>query len=128
MKLAEIDYKAIQFFRKNPLVVLRSSYSDIALNVSYSFKGLKWSCDRNGRSLYFKNGIIRNGEIQSTDGGALIPRKDVYVQRFIPINHDSIILQAAEFAAVKRGYKLLYSIPEPYVSKKDVGINNLNTK
>lgn len=118
MVLPRIDYKAVKFLKKNPVMVLRSAHSHIALNVSYSIKGLKWSCDRHGRSLYFSNGVIREGRIDSTDGLPLTPRKDVYVQKFIPMDHESVVIQAAEFAAVKKAYKLLYGIGEHFSSKQ----------
>lgn len=36
--------------------------------------------------------------------------KLVYVEDFVPMNHDSIACQAMEFLAVKKAYKLLYPV------------------
>lgn len=97
--MREIDEKAIKFIAKNNIVVLRSAITGVALNVSYTEFGVSWTTDKNGLSLYYKR----------DESGTLNEKSDrVVVEKFVPRNHNSPALQAAEFLAIKKAYKLLY--------------------
>lgn len=105
-----IDSRASKLLKDNPMMCLRSARTGIVISVSYSIKGLKWLSDKNGRSIFYENGVIRNGRVESTDGGPLRQSTAVVVTRFFPKNHESGVLQAAEYAAVNKAFKMLYRI------------------
>lgn len=111
--MKNIDSRAITFLTKNPVMVLRSARTGIALHVSYSAAGVKWACNAAGLSLYYKNGRVENGKIVSTDGSPLIASDRVFVERFIPRDHNSMDAQTAEFKAIHRAFKLLYPVDSP---------------
>ena len=111
-----IDQRAKDFLsqKDNKLYVLRSTYTGMAINVSYSMKGLKYTVDKRGHSIFYSNGILRDGKIVPKEGMSLIPSNSVFVERFIPIEHESMTLQAAELNTVRKAYKLLYPVYTPY--------------
>lgn len=75
-----------------------------ALNVSYSEDGLKWTANKWKESLYYKRAYISSGKIK----GDLTKSPDVYVEKFIPINHSDPFKQAAESTWVGKALKLYY--------------------
>lgn len=62
------------------LMVLRRKKDKVALNVSYTEVGLKFTCNKNGKLLYFKKAFMKNGKFE----GDLVKSDDVYVERFFP--------------------------------------------
>lgn len=62
------------------LMVLRRKSDKMALNVSYTEDGLKWTANKLGRALFYKRAFISQGKFI----GDLTPSNNVYVERFYP--------------------------------------------
>lgn len=88
---------------KSNLYVLRH-IDGTALNVSYTEDGLKWTCNRKGKALYFKNAFITKGKLV----GDTTPATDVYVEKFVPVNHSAYFKQMAESTWVDKALRLAY--------------------
>lgn len=77
----------IDWVAKNELCVLRNE-KGVALNVSYTEEGLKWTCNKYGRSLYYRDAYVVNGKIVGKD---LRPSKSIRVEKFVPTNFDPYV-------------------------------------
>lgn len=103
MSIKFIEPWVISFFKTQSLVVLRRKKDNFPLNVSYTEDGLKWTANKIGRCLYFKDGFIRGGKIDSS----MELSDEVYVSHFVPINHRSESAQSAECLWTKKALGLL---------------------
>lgn len=74
----------IERIAKENLKVLRNK-AGVALNVSYTEDGLKWTGNKDGRALYYKNARISGGKITGKD---LTKSNQVIVETFVPTNFD----------------------------------------
>lgn len=88
---------------RSRLYVLRHK-DGTALNVSYTEDGLKWTCNKRGKALYYKNAFIAGGRIV----GDFTPSPDVYVEKFVPVNHSAYFKQMAESTWVDKAVRLVY--------------------
>lgn len=73
--------------------VLRQKRDDKPLNVSYTTEGLKWTQNKTGRFIYFKQNVK---PVFNHDKGILILKgKDtrispyLYVENYVPKNHEN---------------------------------------
>lgn len=89
------------------MVVLRRKSDNVALNVSYSEYGLKWTANKLGRALMFHRAFISNGRIIGSQRG-LDPSALVYTEHFVPRNHQTEEAQAAEFRWLDKALKMSY--------------------
>jgi len=103
MTIREIEPWVITFIGATNLWVLRRKKDGAALNVSYSEEGLKWSCNKTGRAIYFQKGYIRGGKLPEG-----IMSAEVYVERFKPGNKKSQFLQQAECTWIGKALRLMY--------------------
>lgn len=104
MVIREISPELIDHIRRQNLWVLRRKKDGYALNVSYSVYGLQWTCNKLGRALMYRRAFISKGRLI----GDLAPSKDVYVEVFVPRNHDTEAAQVAEFTWVDKALRLIY--------------------
>lgn len=79
----------------------------MALNVSYSIEGLKWTTNKVGKLIYFKNAFLHTGRWV----GDLTPSSFVYAEIFDPKDHASDAAQVAEYTWIKKATHLLYGYP-----------------
>jgi len=87
-----------------------------ALNVSYTDQGLRYTCNKFAKLLYFDNAFIVAKDGIPSIKGILNKSKDVYVEDFIPRDHFittkirwiDLDAQRAEFLWVNKGMALLY--------------------
>jgi hypothetical protein len=115
-----IDKAIGQFITDKKMFVLRSKATGQALNTSYSEEGLKFTTSPNGRLLYFKDAKLARDYKQLPDGqwvatkvgfvGDLSPNPDVYVEQFVPKNHNHQRTQVAEYITVSKAYRFLYHV------------------
>lgn len=110
-----------QFVKDNNLYVLRERRSGRALNVSYSEDGLRWTVNKLGRSLYYRDAIMRlNSKTKFpelvTKRKTLEKNRDVFVEKFIPKNHWkpngklNIANQVAELLWIDKALRLCYYV------------------
>ena len=88
---------------ENRLKVLRRKKDHTALNISFTIEGLKWTTNKVGRSLYYKNAFLSKGRFV----GDLTPSNDVYVEDYFPQNRGDNRLQSAEMVWVNKAIALL---------------------
>lgn len=102
-----IEKSILSFIRDRKLYVLRDKRTHTALNVSYSEDGLRWTTNKVGRLLYFKKAYLTSGRMV----GDLSPSEEVYVEKFVPRNHERTASQVAEYTWIKKATHLLYGFP-----------------
>ncbi len=107
--LKPIERGIASFIKDRNLVVLRDKRTGAALNVSYSEYGLTWTTNKVGRLLYFTKAFLKNGK----KVGDLTKSPNVYVERFVPRDHNSTMSQVAEYTWVKKATHLLYGSDAP---------------
>lgn len=91
--------------------VLRRKKDNVALNVSYTEYGLKWTANKLGRALMYDKAFITRGRVVPARGGASSTPKislDVYVEHFVPRNHDTEAAQVAEFTWLNKALAMSY--------------------
>lgn len=112
MTIREISPSLIKYIASNDLKVLRRKKDDVALNVSYTISGLKYTANKLGRAIMYKRAFISNGVItfpKTLDGkvdDSLSP--NIYVEHFVPRNHSTEFAQEAEYTWVLKALRLLY--------------------
>ena len=120
-KIEPIEERFITFIGDRNLVVLRDAKTHKALNVSTTEDGLKWTYLNNRQGLcYFKNGkfqrnleVDKHGNLKgfvnivSNDNKPLTKSSKIYVEKFIPRNHDDLGNQKAEYVWVNKALRLL---------------------
>ena len=97
MIIREISPEIRQLIADKHMFVLRRKRDNVALNVSYSRDGLKWTSNKLGRCLMFKRAFVRNGRIEPVGDYGAQEATDVYTERFVPSNHDTESAQVAEY-------------------------------
>lgn len=125
MKLNKIEPRIRQFIFDRDLYVLRRKSDGMALNVSYSADGLRWTADKNCRLLFFQNARL---ETRSQDNkvipyfkglskNGLERSNHVFVEKFDPTDHFypnseklNARLQSMEYIQTHKGLKLLYNV------------------
>ncbi len=114
--IREIDNNIKNFIDARNIYVLRDKTTNNALHVSYTEEGLKYATNPvTGKLVYYVNAKFerrydRMGNITRVDiGGDLTMNPNVYVEKFVPRNHAILRSQLAEYTAVDRGYRLLYT-------------------
>jgi len=107
MVIREIDKGISQFIADKNLKVLRRKKDNVAINVSYSQRGLEWTSNKLGRCVMYKRAFIRNGKISCSGNDCLIS-PDVYVEHFVPRNHTTEAAQTAEYTFIGKAFKLTY--------------------
>lgn len=112
----EIDVNIQNFIASRNLFVLRDKKTDNALHVSYTEDGLQYATHPNtGRLVYFRNANFarvydKQGNILRVDiVGDKRMNPNVYVEQFVPKNHANLRSRVAEYTAVDRGYRQLYT-------------------
>ena len=126
--LRVIEPRIATFISSNDMYVLRDSTTHVALNVSFSPEGLNWTMNsspnaRNSSAklVRFKNARIARIhnpkdmtlmklEIVPTRGNLQVS-DSVYIEKFVPRNHDDYRLQVAECVFVDKAYRLLTTLP-----------------
>lgn len=116
MVVKDIEPWVITFLGANNLKVLRRKKDGMALNVSYTEDGLKWTSNKVGRALYYKDGVIKEGKIVSS----MEKSNEVYVEKFVPSNRKTAHAQSAECLWIHKAMKLLYTVDSPRPSKTEV--------
>lgn len=126
MDIRPVDINITNFIRDRDLVCLRSKKTGNALGVSYTEEGLKWCTSASGRLIYYKNAKISKSidlkrsifegkdyitgcSIISNNDRQLERSDEVYVEKFIPTNRPNLRSQLAEYSAIDRAYRMLYS-------------------
>lgn len=79
----------------------------LPLNVSYTVDGLKWTANKMGKSLFYKNARVFKGRIISEDG-PLVENPDVFYEPFDAIDHYNLDLRKAELRNLDKALKMLY--------------------
>lgn len=107
-----IEDVTINYIAKQKLCVLRKR-NGMAIDVSYSEDGLKLSCAKNGKLYYYQNAFLKGVTPYSKHPKGLEKDPNVYVELFVPKSYENSgrgteKLQAAEYAAVHKAYKLSY--------------------
>lgn len=113
-----IDKVIGQFIKDKKMYVLRNAKTGQAINASYSEEGLKYTTLPNGKLVYFNDARLKREWAMDSDGvpyivsvrfaGDLRPNPEVFVEQFVPKNHNSIRTQIAEYTVVSKAYRLLY--------------------
>lgn len=104
-----------EFIRDRNLVVLRDRRGK-ALNVSYSIDGLKWTANKFGKLLYYKNCYLGHEEVSPGNWrpvfrGKMEKSPNVVVEKFVPRDHHNLGNQIAEYFWVQKAMKMLYHVP-----------------
>jgi hypothetical protein len=116
-----------QFIKDRGLKVMRRKDNRIALNVSYSEDGLRWTANNRRKLFYYKNAELRHKKVGdmwlpyahplSPDG--LQKSDSIIIEDFVPEDHyypngEKLIpkLQVAEYLWSNKGLKLLYHVDE----------------
>ena len=73
--------------------------------MSYTVDGLKWTTNKMGKALFFKDGIISKGRITGND---LSMSDDVYVEPFHPIEHFDLGIRRAELRCLDKALRMCY--------------------
>ena len=105
MVIRQFDKDLQKLVARQRLLVLRKRGSNVALNVSYTEDGLKWTCNKVGRLLYYKSGIIKDGSIYTKDTEM---SSDVYVEPFVPRNFSNEEAQVIEYTWCKKALAMMY--------------------
>lgn len=116
MIIREIDRSAVDYLSNLQLVVLRNKRTGMAIDVSYTIEGLKWSVNKLGISNYYANAKFEKGRIT---GDNLTINPNVVVEKFIPRNHTTEKSQSAEYSCINKAYKL-WALPPFYESQAGV--------
>ncbi|MCB0370625.1 hypothetical protein [Mesotoga prima] len=110
-----IEPRIARFISDQGFYVLRDKATGIALNVSYTPEGLKWTMAPNGsgKLIFFRKAhLIRHYNkttLQPTKveiGGDVRPSNKVYVEKFIPTNQPTNRAQKAEYTWTDKAYKM----------------------
>jgi hypothetical protein len=98
------------FIQDRNLVCLRDRNNKL-LAVSYSVDGLKWATDALGRSLYYKDAILKHNGVHPYwfCKHQLTPIKTNVISKFIPQNHKSAKLHKAEVGGCDKALRMLYA-------------------
>lgn len=114
--IRKIDSNIKNFIEARNIYVLRDKITGNALHVSYTEDGLKYATNPiTGKLVYYSNAKFERrydsqGNITRVDiGGDLTMNPNVFVEKFIPTDHTILRSQLAEYTAVDRGYRLLYT-------------------
>jgi hypothetical protein len=114
--IRKVDSNIKNFIEARNIYVLRDKTTGNALHVSYTEDGLKYATNPiTGKLVYYSNAKFerrydKEGNILRVDiGGDLTMNPNVYVEKFIPTDHTILRSQLAEYTAVDRGYRLLYT-------------------
>lgn len=80
-----------------------------ALNVSYTEDGLKYTMDKYGTLIACKNAklVLEDGKLNIV-GNTNLPH-NVYIEKFVPQEHQNLRDQLVEFMMSNRALKLLYA-------------------
>jgi len=97
--------KSIASYVRDRFWVLRRKKDNSPLNVSYTIDGLKWTSNKLGKALFFKDAYISKGKIVGED---LEMSDEVYVELFDPIEFHSIPLQRAELRFLDKALRMCY--------------------
>lgn len=112
-----IPAHVISYIAQHDLVVLRRKRDNVALNVSFTVQGLKWTCNKLGRALMFRRAFVSQGRIVPAPNTKLELATDVYVEKFIPRNHETEEAQVAEYMWINKALRLY-----------DIRIDNFNVQ
>lgn len=107
----KIEPGIAKFIADNNLVVLRSTDTNEALNVSYSKEGLYWTANKTGRLIYFQNAFLKFGHGTPYFSGNTVKSPKVYVEKFVPRTFTNPKFHKSETVWVDKALRLLYGNP-----------------
>lgn len=111
----DIEPRIQKFIADQNLVVLRDAVSNVAMNVSYTPEGLEWTMAPNGsgRLIFFRKASIAKHYSKEDHSltrleiiGDKRPNSRYYVEKFIPMNHNTDYGQKAEYTWVAKAYRM----------------------
>jgi len=109
-EIPQVEPWMVQFIKDRDLVVLRDKRGK-ALNISFSEEGLRWTCNKYGRALYYEDAYLKHILIDDMWHPYISGNKEkssrVVVEKFIPRNHTKLSYQIAEFMWCNKAIKLL---------------------
>lgn len=122
-----LEPRIVTFIADRNMYVLRDARTQMALNVSFTPEGLSWTTDSSGRLVRFENGemarvlnlkksleqnniVFEALHISPTEGELRLSDK-VYVEKFVPFDHQNRRNQVAECLNVDKAYRLLTRLP-----------------
>lgn len=100
-----------KFIADNNLVVLRSTDTNEALNVSYSKEGLYWTANKTGKLLFFEKAFLKFANGTPYFSGTLTKSNKVYVEKFVPRTFSNPKFHKSEVMWVDKALRLLYGQP-----------------
>lgn len=65
---------------ENSFVIMRDKKSNKPLGVAMTEDGLKYTCNKTGKALYFKKAFFSNGQLK----GNLDKNNNIYIEKFTP--------------------------------------------
>lgn len=124
-KIRPIEPWIRKYIEDANLVVLRDKRNNKPLNVSYTEEGLRWTCNKDAKLLFYKNAYLRHRDIgekiwQPYIVGDTKRNPHVVVEKFVPKDHRredgrlNIHLQKAEYLWCNKAMRLLYHVGEDF--------------